>query len=94
MRLVTFVGESGIEKAGALIDGGQAVLDLQRAYTLTRGGELPALSSVLALAEAGKPEQDLARSLVEKAPVDAVTSRSVVRLRAPIQPPALVQVLA
>ena len=87
MRLVTFVGESGIEKAGALIDGGQAVLDLQRAYTLTRDGELQALSSVLALAEAGKPEQDLARSLVEKAPVDAVTSRSVVRIRAPIQPP-------
>ncbi|HIO02290.1 MAG TPA: fumarylacetoacetate hydrolase family protein [Alphaproteobacteria bacterium] len=87
MRLVTFVKENGEERAGALIDEDQAVLDLQHAYSLVKGGETRVLSSVLALAEAGKDGHGLALELVAKAPVEAVVKRSRVKLRAPIQPP-------
>src|SRR5690554_8211958 len=48
MRLVTFVNEEGLELAGALFDQDQAVLDLQKAYTVLKGGQSAALSSVLA----------------------------------------------
>src|SRR5690606_18049724 len=46
-----------------------------------------ALSSVLALAEAGEEGLSLARALLAKAPVEAVHQRAAVHLRAPIQPP-------
>ncbi|HLT14810.1 fumarylacetoacetate hydrolase family protein [Halopseudomonas bauzanensis] len=87
MRLVTFVNDEGLELAGALFDQDQAVLDLQQAYTLLKGGRSAALSSVLALAEAGEEGLSLARSLLAKAPVEAVRQRAAVHLRAPIQPP-------
>src|SRR5690554_2069602 len=87
MRLVTFVNEEGLELAGALFDQDQAVLDLQKAYTVLKGGQSAALSSVLALAEAGEEGLSLARALLAKAPVEAVRQRAAVHLRAPIQPP-------
>lgn len=87
MRLVTFVGEDGLQRAGALIEQDQAVLDLQRAHIERNGNEMPVLASVLALAESGKEGLALARELATRAPAAAVQPRSSVRLRAPIQPP-------
>lgn len=87
MRLVTYVGADGREQAGALIDDGQAVLSLRAAHAEMHGGAPDALSSVLALVEAGDEALDAARALVARAPLAAVQPRSRVRLRAPIQPP-------
>ncbi|ANG64407.1 isomerase [Marinobacterium aestuarii] len=87
MRLVTFADDTGFERAGVLIDSDQAVLDLQQAYRTLKGGDSPQLASVLALVESGDAALDLARSLVARAPADAVLERSAVKLRAPIQPP-------
>ncbi|WP_439859391.1 fumarylacetoacetate hydrolase family protein [Pseudomonas sp. MBLB4136] len=87
MRLVTFTDGAGFERAGALIDNDQAVLDLQQAYRTLQGRESAQLASVLALVEAGEPALELARSLQAQAPAGAVLQRTAVRLRAPIQPP-------
>jgi 2-keto-4-pentenoate hydratase/2-oxohepta-3-ene-1,7-dioic acid hydratase in catechol pathway len=87
MRLVTFVGSDGFERAGALLERDQLVLDLQAACRVDQGAENPALASVLALAEGGEAALELARRLVARAPAAAVQERGAVRLRAPIQPP-------
>lgn len=87
MRLVTFTRADGIERAGALIDNDQLVVDLQAAHRQAQGGESAALSSVLKLVEGGEQALDLARTLLRKAPSVSVAARSEVRLRAPIQPP-------
>ncbi|WP_110950369.1 fumarylacetoacetate hydrolase family protein [Pseudomonas bohemica] len=87
MRLVTFTRADGIERAGALIDNDQLVVDLQAAHRQVQGGESAALSSVLKLVEGGEQALDLARTLLRKAPSVSVAARSEVRLRAPIQPP-------
>ncbi|MBS7691895.1 fumarylacetoacetate hydrolase family protein [Pseudomonas lalucatii] len=87
MRLVTFTDAAGFERAGALIDNDQAVLDLQQAYRTLQGRETAQLASVLALVEAGEPALEVARSLQAQAPAGAVLQRAAVRLRAPIQPP-------
>lgn len=87
MRLVTFVGEDGLERAGALIEQDQAVVDLQRAYVDCNGAQAAELTSVLALSESGEEGLVLARDLVSRAPASSVSARDSVRLRAPIQPP-------
>jgi len=87
MRLVTFITGRGDAQAGALIDGGQAVLSLQAAQRELHGGSKADLASVLALVEAGDAALAHARTLVERAPAAAVLQRADVRLRAPIQPP-------
>lgn len=87
MRLVTFTRADGIERAGALIDNDQLVVDLQAAHRQVQGGESAALSSVLKLVEGGEQALDLARMLLRKAPSVSVAARSEIRLRAPIQPP-------
>ena len=87
MRLVTFTDETGFERAGALLENDQVVLDLQQAYRTLQGRDGAQLASVLALVEAGEPALELARSLLAKAPAGAVLQRSAVKLRAPIQPP-------
>ncbi|TWC40199.1 2-keto-4-pentenoate hydratase/2-oxohepta-3-ene-1,7-dioic acid hydratase in catechol pathway [Pseudomonas sp. SJZ079] len=87
MRLVTFTDGAGFERAGALLENDQAVLDLQQAYRTLQGRDSAQLASVLALVEAGEPALELARSLLAQAPADAVLQRSAVKLRAPIQPP-------
>jgi 2-keto-4-pentenoate hydratase/2-oxohepta-3-ene-1,7-dioic acid hydratase in catechol pathway len=87
MRLVTYADAAGLQHAGALIDGDQAVLSLQGAQRELHGGTADALHSVLALIEGGDAALDHARALVARAPRAAVLLRSQVRLRAPIQPP-------
>ncbi|HLA31527.1 MAG TPA: fumarylacetoacetate hydrolase family protein [Pseudomonas sp.] len=87
MRLVTFTDGAGFERAGALLENDQVVLDLQQAYRTLQGRDSAQLASVLALVEAGEPALELARSLLAQAPAGAVLQRSAVKLRAPIQPP-------
>lgn len=87
MRLVTFVDAQGMQRAGALLNKDQEVLDFQMAYEQVFGGATPALASIQALVDAGDQAFDLARSLVRRAPVTAVRQRADVRLKAPIQPP-------
>ncbi len=87
MRLVTFTDGTGFERAGALLESDQIVLDLQAAYRQVQGRECVELSSVLALLEAGEAGLDLARSLAAQVPAAAVRERAAVKLRAPIQPP-------
>ena len=87
MRLVTFTDGSGFERAGALLENDQIVLDLQAACRELQGRERAELVSVLALVEAGEDGLALARSLVERVPAQAVHERALVKLRAPIQPP-------
>jgi 2-keto-4-pentenoate hydratase/2-oxohepta-3-ene-1,7-dioic acid hydratase in catechol pathway len=87
MRLVTYTDAQGFDRAGALLDQDQKVLDLQTAYRLLESRETPALGSILSLVEAGEPALELARSLVARAPSAALLERGSVKLRAPIQPP-------
>lgn len=87
MRLVTFTNDTGFERAGALLENDQVVLDLQQAYRTLQGRDSAQLASVLTLVEAGEPALELARSLLAQAPAGAVLQRSAVKLRAPIQPP-------
>ena len=87
MRLVTYTDAQGFDRAGALLNRDQHVLDLQNAYRVMEGRDSVALSSILALVETGEPALELARSLVAKAPSAAVLERASVKLRAPIQPP-------
>jgi 2-keto-4-pentenoate hydratase/2-oxohepta-3-ene-1,7-dioic acid hydratase in catechol pathway len=87
MRLVTFTQDDGIERAGALIDNDQVVVDLQAAHRQVQGGESAALSSVLKLVEGAEQALELARTLLRKPPTASVIPRNEVRLRAPIQPP-------
>lgn len=87
MRLVTFTHADGVERAGALFDNDQLVLDLQAAHRHVQGGESAALSSVLKLVEGGEQALELARTLLGRSPGDSVIPRNEVRLRAPIQPP-------
>jgi 2-keto-4-pentenoate hydratase/2-oxohepta-3-ene-1,7-dioic acid hydratase in catechol pathway len=87
MRLVTYVVGQQAPQAGALIDGGQAVVSLALAQQELHRSAAPELASVLALIEAGDDAMAHARALVARAPRASVLARSDVRLRAPIQPP-------
>jgi len=87
MRLVTYTDAEGVDRAGALFNQDQQVLDLQSAYRSLEGRDSAALGSVLGIVEAGEPALELARSLLTRAPADAVLERARVKLRAPIQPP-------
>ena len=82
MRLVSFQQPGGAVRAGALIKGDQAVLDLRLAALSVHGGSADAMASVQTLIEAGPQAWDLARSLIQRCPVDAVRDRSAVALAA------------
>lgn len=90
MKLVTFRSGRAAPRAGALLDGGERVLDLQAAHRARYGRASRHFGSVLAIVEGGERALDLARSLAE-APVEgAVLPRAGVRLEAPIpQPPQM-----
>lgn len=87
MRLVTFQEAGGLARAGAFIEGDQAVLDLRQAAQAVHGGSADALASVLSLIEAGPTASELARDLIARAPSAAVRERQAVKILAPIQPP-------
>ena len=92
MKLVTFQTPRAAVRAGALIDGGRKVLDLQAAHRARYGKASPLVASVLAMAQSGDAALELAAKLIKGAArtrgathaIDAVT------LLAPIpQPPQM-----
>lgn len=87
MKLVTYTTDEGPHRAGALIDEGTRIVDLQAAAETRSGKDEPALSSVLSLIEAGDQAFDLTRELVADPAPSSVIDRQSVALRAPIQPP-------
>lgn len=87
MRLVTFVDIQGMQRAGALINKDQEVVDFQAAYQSLNGSPNAVFQSVQALVDGGEQALELARKLVARAPVSSVRQRGDVKLRAPIQPP-------
>lgn len=87
MRLVTFQGQDGMHRSGALFDNDQAVLDLRQASQLVRGGEGLGMARIQWLIEGGDESLSEARNLLTRAPAEAVRARSAVKLLAPIQPP-------
>jgi 2-keto-4-pentenoate hydratase/2-oxohepta-3-ene-1,7-dioic acid hydratase in catechol pathway len=87
MRLVTYRDAGGFQRAGALLEKDQLVLDLQVASETIHGHARPEFASVLALVEAGEGALDAVRALVQRTPASAVLARTDVHLCAPIQPP-------
>jgi 2-keto-4-pentenoate hydratase/2-oxohepta-3-ene-1,7-dioic acid hydratase in catechol pathway len=87
MRLVTYRGQSGELRAGALIEGDTAIVDLATAAQATGAAGAPAFASVLSLLEAGDEAMAAARGMVARVPTNSVIERATVKLCAPIQPP-------
>jgi 2-keto-4-pentenoate hydratase/2-oxohepta-3-ene-1,7-dioic acid hydratase in catechol pathway len=71
----------------AVVDDQRRLVDLGSAHERLRGGEHPALGSMVALIEGGEVALDLARELVEAAPEEAIVDRSAVAMLAPIPVP-------
>ena len=88
MRLVTFSHGSvpGL-RAGALVDEASCVVDLQAAHDSRFGVPAPALSSVLAILEAGVGGLELAHDALRVASESHRIPIDGVRLRAPIPAP-------
>jgi 2-keto-4-pentenoate hydratase/2-oxohepta-3-ene-1,7-dioic acid hydratase in catechol pathway len=85
MRLVTFVA-SGVERVGALEDGDRRIVD----FVAARGGDAgPALTSMQALIEAGRPGLARARSIVADARRSGrgIIDAASVKLLAPLPTP-------
>jgi 2-keto-4-pentenoate hydratase/2-oxohepta-3-ene-1,7-dioic acid hydratase in catechol pathway len=87
MRLVTFIAPGGKERAGALIDADQTVVDLLSAAEALKAPDPGTFSSVLGIIEAGAPAMTATREIIERSAPSALIKRADVRLRAPIQPP-------
>jgi 2-keto-4-pentenoate hydratase/2-oxohepta-3-ene-1,7-dioic acid hydratase in catechol pathway len=90
MKLVTFTARGGAPRAGALIQGGRRVLDLQAAHRARWKKTSRQLSSVLAIAQGGQDALDraneTAKGALDKTP-KAVLARRDVKLLAPIPCP-------
>jgi 2-keto-4-pentenoate hydratase/2-oxohepta-3-ene-1,7-dioic acid hydratase in catechol pathway len=90
MKLVTFrLAGRGAARAGALVDGGARVLDLQAAHRARYGRSTRHLASVLAIVEGGDDALALAQSLAQskRRPKAALLPRVAVKLDAPIPRP-------
>jgi 2-keto-4-pentenoate hydratase/2-oxohepta-3-ene-1,7-dioic acid hydratase in catechol pathway len=92
MKLVTYRKGRAQPRAGALIDDGRAVLDLQGTHRALHGKSSKHLTSVLAVLDGGDDALNLARSLAAESPRDKSVrlDASAVKLLAPIpQPPQM-----
>ena len=92
MKLVTFQTGKTVARAGALIDGGRRVLDLQAAHRLRYKKSSKHLTSVLALAQGGDTALELGQLLIKGAARanSATHALKDVKLLAPIpQPPQM-----
>ena len=87
LRLVTFSGAQGIQRAGAFIESDQRIVDLQLACESINGRSHEEFSSILSLVESGPDALAAAAGLVSRAPTTSVIERSQIKLLAPIQPP-------
>ena len=88
MRLVTFKNKTGAERAGALIDNDQSVVDLGQAFKSQYGDASPLLTSVQIMADHCDLALAIASDILKNPAAEAILKRSDVHLRAPIQPPA------
>ncbi|MGQ0652008.1 MAG: fumarylacetoacetate hydrolase family protein [Betaproteobacteria bacterium] len=87
MKLVTFKTAGGAPRAGALVDGGRRVLDLQAAHDTHYGKGSPSLASVLAIAEGGETALELVQDLLKNPKKAATLDLAALRLLAPIPDP-------
>jgi 2-keto-4-pentenoate hydratase/2-oxohepta-3-ene-1,7-dioic acid hydratase in catechol pathway len=87
MKLVTFVSKGGAAHSGAFIERDQKIVDLQAAHVARWKQPLPALASVLAIAEGGADALDRAKETVKAAASDTIVERKSVKLLAPIPAP-------
>jgi len=89
MKLVTFRAGRARPRAGALVDGGTHVLDLQAAHRARYRRSSSGLASVLAILEGGDEALELARALAgaKRRPRQAVLAIGDVKLLAPIPHP-------
>lgn len=89
MKLVTFQPVRGNPRAGALIDGGEIVVDLQAAYRARHKKNARPLASVLAIMQGGTEALDIARTVLAKLPrrSAALFDRASVKLLAPVPYP-------
>lgn len=89
MKLVTFSAGRAGPRAGALVDGGRRLLDLQAAHRARYGKSAKSLASVLAMAEAGFDSVALAETLARGAARSRAATHKLaeVRLHAPIPAP-------
>ncbi len=89
MRLVTFQSGRGAPRAGALIDAGQTVVDLQSAYRSRHQKSARQLASVLAIMVGGDEALDIARTVLAKLPKRSAArvDRAAVKLLAPLPVP-------
>jgi 2-keto-4-pentenoate hydratase/2-oxohepta-3-ene-1,7-dioic acid hydratase in catechol pathway len=85
MKLVTFSKDRGAARAGALVEGGRKVLDLQSAHQARHGKRSPRLSSVLEIVRGGQDALDLALSLSKLK--THLVEKSEIQLLAPIPCP-------
>ena len=86
MRLITFELK-GRPRLGAWTDSDRLIVDLQLAAERLRGQPAFALHSLHDLMEAGEEGLDLARSLVQALPEEAVRETAGTRLLAPVPRP-------
>ena len=87
MKLVTFQSKDSTPKAGALIDNGATVIDLQAAHAAAHGKPSPMLASVLAMAENSDHSVKLAQQLIDTKPAGVRHKLADVQLLSPIPAP-------
>lgn len=86
MRLITFE-INGRPRLGAWTDGDRRIVDLQLAAERHQGSPVPAFDSMQDLMEGGEAALDLARTLVQAMPDEAVRDSAGTRLLAPVPRP-------
>ncbi len=88
MKLVTYQQANAAPRAGALIDDGRTVVDLQATHEARHGAGSPMLASVLAMAEHSDHSVKLASTLLDGPAAQQVRhATSLVTLLAPIPAP-------
>jgi 2-keto-4-pentenoate hydratase/2-oxohepta-3-ene-1,7-dioic acid hydratase in catechol pathway len=66
MKLVTFRRDGAAPRAGALVEGGKKVVDLQAAHRRRHGKSSARLASILAMVESGQEALELASALIKR----------------------------
>ena len=89
MKLVTFRVGRGVPRAGALVENGDKVLDLQAAHRARYGKSSRLLASVLAIIEGGDAALDLAQALAKnlRRMKSALLGTDDLKLMAPVPEP-------
>ena len=89
MKLVTFRVGRGVPRAGALVENGAKILDLQAAHRARYGKSSRLLASVLSIIEAGDAALDLAQALAKnlRRMKSALIDTAEVKLLAPVPEP-------